>query len=207
MSTFAVGVSGLPTEGHFLYTRSWLLTVHAGADASMDRARAMCRVLTEKITSNHVAVVLIILTEFMASFDPLLEHTDELLGELEDQVLRVPKAAKLQQLAVLRKQMWSLHRLWEPPYERIRNFALAIAGLPELSNEAQSFNDYAERISDLIDKINDLRQRAERRYGELWDECLQQAVTSHEPFDDHLRYLSAADLSDRLPRDEFSMDD
>src|SRR5262245_11272328 len=31
ISTFAAGVSGLPIEAHVLYTRSWLLTVHAGA--------------------------------------------------------------------------------------------------------------------------------------------------------------------------------
>jgi len=160
ISTFAVGSSGLPTEGHLLYTRPWLLTVHTGAGASMDRARVICKTLSEQIASNHAVVALIILNEFMASFDPLLDRTDEMLGELEDQILREPKVAHLQQLSVLRKQMWSLHRLWEPQYETIREFVMAIEGLPEMREKAQHFRDYAERISDLMDKINDLRQRA-----------------------------------------------
>src|SRR5215468_10606460 len=46
ISTFAAGVSGTPIEGHVLYTRSWLLTVHAGASNIMEHARNMYRVLT-----------------------------------------------------------------------------------------------------------------------------------------------------------------
>ncbi|HAM53468.1 MAG TPA: hypothetical protein DCP92_23270 [Nitrospiraceae bacterium] len=168
VSTFAVGDSGLPIEGHLLNTPSWLLTVHAGAGDSMDRARAMCRALTGKVAFSHAEVVLIILNELMASFDPLLEHTDELLGQLEDQVLQEPKVAQLQQLSELRKQMWSLHRLWEPQYERVRDFALAIGGVHGMSEQAEYFRDYAERISDLMDKIKDLSQRtneAMENYG------------------------------------------
>jgi magnesium transporter len=160
ISTFAAGVSGLPVEGHILYTRSWLLTVHAGATNTMERARNMYRVFTDKIAFNHALGLLIVLSEFIASFDPFLEQADELLGALEDQVLRAPKEAQLQQLSGLRKQLWSLHRLWEPQQEAIRNFVVAIGGLPEISEKAQLFRDYEERISDHMDRINDLRQRA-----------------------------------------------
>ncbi len=160
ISTFAAGVSGLPIEGHILYTRSWLLTVHAGAANILERARNRYRVFTERITFNRPLELLIVLSEFIASFDPLLEQTDESLGTLEDQVLRAPKEAQLQQLSGLRKELWLLHRLWEPQREAVRNFVVAIGSLPEISEKAQLFRDYEERISDLVERIDDLRQRA-----------------------------------------------
>ena len=160
ISTFAAGVSGLPIEGHVLYTRSWLLTVHTGATDSMDRARKMYTVLTDKIAFNRALGLLIVLSEFIASFDLLLEQTDELLGVLEDQVLRDPKEAQLQQLSGLRKQLWPLHRLWAPQQVAVRNFVVALGGIPEIGETAQQFRDYEERVSDLMDKINDLRQMA-----------------------------------------------
>src|SRR5215831_9802923 len=125
----------------------------------MERARNMYRVFTERIAVNHAAGLPIVLSECIASFDPLLEQADALLGLLEDQVLRAPKEAQLQQLSGLRKQLWSLYRLWEPQQEAIRNFVVAIGGLPEISEKAQLVRDYEERISDLMDRINDLRQR------------------------------------------------
>jgi Mg2+ and Co2+ transporter CorA len=160
ISTFAAAISGTPIEAHVLYTRAWLLSVHAGAATTMQRARNTYRVLTDKSAFNRALGLLIVLSEFIASFDPLLEQADELLGALEEQVLQAPKEAQLQQLSGLRKQLWSLHRLWQPQQEAIRNFVVAIGGLPEMNEKAQLFRDYEERISDLVDKINDLRQRA-----------------------------------------------
>jgi len=160
ISTFAVGTPGLPTEVHLLYTRSWFLTVHADAGAATDRARAVCRAFSARTTLDPAETVLFVLNEFMSSFSPHLDAADESLGGLEDQILCEPKVAQLQQLSALRKRMWSLHRLWEPQYEAMRNFSLAIGGVPEMRGKADLFRDYAERIADLIDKVDDLRQRA-----------------------------------------------
>ena len=134
--------------------------MHTGATDSMDRARKMYTVLRDKIASNRALGLLIVLSEFIASFDLLLEHADELLGVLEDQVLRDPKEAQLQQLSGLRKQLWPLPRLWAPQQIAVRNFVVALGGIPEIGEAAQPFREYEERVSDLIDKINDLRQMA-----------------------------------------------
>jgi len=160
ISTFAAGVAGVPIEGHLLYTQAWLLTVHTGATTTMERARNMARVFTERIALNHAAGLLIVLSECIASFDPVLEQADAVLGLLEDQVLHAPQEAQLQQLAGLRKQLGALHRLWAPQQAAIRNFVVAIGSLPEIREKAQLVRDYEERISDLMDRINDLRQRA-----------------------------------------------
>jgi len=160
ITVFAAGASGLPVEGHVLYTPSWLLTVHNGAGASMDRARDMCKTLASRVKLDPAGVVLLILNEFMSSFGSVLDAADEALGELEDQILQEPKASQLQQLSLLRKQMWSLHMLWEPQYEASKEFSLAVGTVPEMSEKAHYFQDYAEKIADLMDKIDDLRQRA-----------------------------------------------
>jgi len=160
ISTFAASASGQPVEAHFLYTKSRLLTVHSGIGHTMDRARTLISGITARVALGPVAVALLILNELMYSFDPVLEAADGLLNDLEDQVLRVPREEQLLKLSALRKQMWSLHRLWEPQYEASKNFSATISAVPALSGNSQHLQDYAERIADLMDKIDDLRQRA-----------------------------------------------
>ena len=96
----------------------------------------------------------------MASFDPLLEHLDELLHSLEEQVLQSPTEEQIEQLVKLRKQLWSLHRIWEPQQGTAMQLSFSIKRLPEMSERADLISEYAERISDLMDRISDLRQRA-----------------------------------------------
>ena len=160
ISTWGVGASGLPIEVHVLFTQSWLLTVHAGVGSSMDRARSIYRDIVQTIEAQHFLGLLIILTELVASFDPLLEHLDELLYALEEQVIQAPKETQIEQLARLRKQLWSLHRIWEPQQGAARQLSFSVKGRQGISEHADRVRDYTERISDLIDSINDLRQRA-----------------------------------------------
>ena len=160
ISTWGVGASRLPIEVHVLCTQSWLLTVHSGCGSSMDRARVIYRSVADTIAAEHFLGLIIILIELVASFDSLLVHLDELLSDLEEQVIQAPKEAQIEQLVRLRRQLWSLHRNLEPQHGAARHLALSIKGLPGKSERADLVRDYAERISDLIDWINDLRQRA-----------------------------------------------
>ncbi|MGO9107062.1 MAG: magnesium transporter CorA family protein [Dissulfurispiraceae bacterium] len=159
ISTWGVGASGMPIEVHVLFSQSWLLTVHAGGGSSMDRARGIYRNVVPTIEARHSGL-LVILTELMASFDPLLERLDESLYALEEQVIRAPTEAQIEQLARLRKQLWSLHRIWEPQQGAASKLSFSIKRLSGMSERADLVRDYAERISDLMDRINDLRQRA-----------------------------------------------
>jgi magnesium transporter len=160
ISTWGVGDSGLPIEVHVLFTQAWLLTVHAGGGSSMDRARRIYWEVVQTFEAQHFLGLLIILTELVASFDPLLEHLDELLYALEEQVIQAPKEAQIEQLVRLRKQLWSLHRIWEPQQGAARQLSFSVKGRLGISEQAERVRDYAERISDLMDSINDLRQRA-----------------------------------------------
>ncbi len=159
ISTWGVGDSGLPIEVHVLFTQSWLLTVHDGGGNSMNRARSIYRNVVETMAAQHSGL-LIILTELMSSFDPLIEQFDELLYSLEEQVIQAPTEAQIKQLVRLRKQLWSLHRIWEPQQGAARQLSFSIKRLSGMSERADLVRDYAERISDLMDRIDDLRQRA-----------------------------------------------
>ena len=161
ISTWVIGASGLPIEVHVLFTQSWLLTVHAGGGSSMDRARSIYRNVVDTSEAKRLGLF-IIMTELLASFDPLVEHLDELLYALEEQVIRAPTEAQIEQLVRLRKQLWSLHRIWEPQQRAANQLSFSIKRLPGMSDQARAdlVRDYAERISDLMDRIDDLRQRA-----------------------------------------------
>ena len=144
---------------HVLFTHAWLLTVRAGAGNAMDRVHRVYGTFRNEIASNPALGLLIVLDDFIASFHPILDQAEQALYELEDQILRTPREAQLQQLATLRQQLSSLHRLWEPQREAVATFSLAVGGVPGMSEQAEHVRDYAERIADLIDKIDDLRQR------------------------------------------------
>jgi len=159
ISTWGVGASGLPIEVHVLFTQSWLLTVHAGGSSSMDWARGIYRSVVET-TEAQQSGLFIILTELVASFNPLIEQLDELLYALEEEVIQAPTEAQVKQLVRLRKQLWSLHRIWEPQQWAATQLSFSIKRLPGMSEREDLVRDYTERISDLMDRINDLRQRA-----------------------------------------------
>jgi magnesium transporter len=159
ISTFTAGATGGPIEVHVLFTHAWLLTVRAGAGNAMDRVHRVYGTFRNEIASNPALGLLIVLDDFIASFHPILDQAEQALYELEDQILRTPREAQLQQLATLRQQLSSLHRLWEPQREAVATFSLAVGGVSGMSEKAEHFRDYAERIADLIDKIDDLRQR------------------------------------------------
>jgi len=142
ISTWGVGASGLPIEVHVLFTQSWLLTVHDGCGGSMDRARGIYRNVVQTLEAQHSGL-LMILTELMASFDPLLERLDELLYALEEQVIRAPTKAQIEQLVRLRKQLWSLQRIWEPQQGAANKLSFSIKRLSGMSERADFVRDYA----------------------------------------------------------------
>src|ERR1700690_1584124 len=154
ISTWGVGTIGLPMEVHILLTQSWLLTVHAGVGSSMERARSIYRDIVQTLEAQHFLGLLIILTELVASFDPLIEHLDELLYALEEQVIQAPQEAQIEQLVRLRKQLWSLHRIWEPQQGAARRLSFSVKGRPGMIEQADRVRAYEERISDLMDSTN-----------------------------------------------------
>jgi Mg2+ and Co2+ transporter CorA len=90
---------------HVLFTHAWLLTVRAGAGNAMDRVHRVFGTFRNEIAANPALGLLIVLDDFIASFHPILDHAEQVLYELEDQILRTPREAQLQQLSTLRHQL------------------------------------------------------------------------------------------------------
>lgn len=160
ISTWAdAGAQGI-VEGHLLYSPTWLITAFDGAATRMDAARQRFRGLAGQIAADPGYALVIVLNELVTGFYPRLERADELLDKLEDQVFLNPAVEQLVSLADLRRELSSLHRLLVPLRDRVKTVVTSIGGVPGISAEVwPSFQTYGERLADLVDLIDDYRQR------------------------------------------------
>lgn len=147
-------------EGHLLFSPAWLITVFDGTATRMDAARERFRELAGTIASHHDYALLLVLHELVTGFYPRLEHADDLLDKLEEQIFVKPAAAQIVSLADLRRQLSLLHRLLVPLRDRVTSAATSIGGVPCISAEVwPSFQSFSERLADLVELIDGYRQR------------------------------------------------
>ena len=126
----------------------------------MDAARQRFRELAERIATHPDYALLIVLNELVTGFYPRLERADELLDSLEEQIFLNPAAEQLLSLADLRREMSSLHRMLVPLRDRVKTVLTSIGGIAGISAEVwPSFLSYSERLADLVNLIDDYRQR------------------------------------------------
>lgn len=160
ISTWADAGTGGVVEGHLLYSPAWLITVFGAAVSGMDGARQGFRSLSGRIAAHPDYALVIVLNELVTGFYPRLERADELLDRLEDQIFLDPAADQLLSLADLRRELSSLHRLLVPLRDRVKTLVRTIGGVPGISAEVSPwFQSYSERLADLVDLIDDYRQR------------------------------------------------
>jgi len=153
------GAQGV-VEGHILYSPAWLITAFDGDALCTEAARQRFRELGDKIATDPGYALLAVLNELLTGFYPRLERADELLDRLEDQIFLNPVAEQLLSLADLRRELSSLHRLLVPLRDRVKNVVTSIGGFPGISaNVWPSFQTYSERLTDLVELIDEYRQR------------------------------------------------
>ncbi len=161
ISIWAETGSSEVVEGHLLYSPSWLITVFDGDAARMDEARLRFSELAGMIASHPGYALVLVLNELVTGFYPRLQRVDELLDRLEDQIFFDPAAGQLMSLADLRRELSSLHRLLVPLPDKVKAVVTLMGGVPGIGAEvAPSFLTFSERLSDLVDLIDDYRQRA-----------------------------------------------
>ncbi len=160
ISTWAdAGTRGV-VEGHLLYSPLWLITVFDDAVSRMDEARMRFRGITAMIAAHPGYALVIVLNELVTGFYPRLERADATLDKLEEQIFLNPVAEQLLSLADLRKELSSLHRLLVPLRDTMKTLVTSIGGIPGISAEvAPWFQICSERLVDLVDLIDDYRQR------------------------------------------------
>ena len=148
------------SEGHLLYSPAWLITVFDGAASPMTTARERFRELAGLIDSHHDYAPVLVLHELVTGFYPRLERADERLDQLEEQIFLKPVSAQLLSLADLRRELSSLHRLLVPLRDRVKAMLTSVGGVPGISAEVwPTFESYGERLADLVNLIDDYRQR------------------------------------------------
>lgn len=160
ISTWAdAGARGV-VEGHLLYSSAWLITLFDGPASRMDAARLSFQRLGAMIASHPLYALVIVLDELVTGFYPRLERADDLLDQLEEQIFLAPAAGQLLSLADLRRELSSLHRLLAPLRDRVKILLTTIGGVPGISADVSPrFQTYGERLTDLVDLIDDYRQR------------------------------------------------
>ncbi|MCM8612017.1 CorA family divalent cation transporter [Accumulibacter sp.] len=153
------GAQGI-VEGHILYSPNWLITAFDGDALGTEAAYQRFRELCDRIAADPGYALLIVLNELLTGFYPRLERADELLDRLEDQIFLDPVSEQLLSLADLRRELSSLHRLLVPLRDRVENVVTSIGGFPGISaNVWPAFQTYSERLADLVELIDDYRQR------------------------------------------------
>jgi len=153
------GAQGI-VEGHIIYSPAWLITAFDGDALCTEAARQRFRELRDRIAADPGYALLIVLNELLTGFYPRLERADELLDRLEDQIFLDPVAEQLLSLADLRRELSSLHRLLVPLRDRVKNVVTSLGKFPGISEEVwPAFQTYSERLADLVELIDDYRQR------------------------------------------------
>jgi magnesium transporter len=157
ISAWTVEGSAQLSEVHLLHTpTSWLLTVHSGAEVTMNRARGILSLFVDPKSLDRNAIF-VVMNEMLSGFEPLLEHCNEWRERLEMQILQSPKQALLQELAALRQQLLALQRPLVPHRDEMRDFVVSADGA--MAQYAQRLQQYSERVAGLVDEVNDQRQR------------------------------------------------
>ena len=160
LSTWAdAGTRGV-VEGHLLFSPLWLISVFDEGVSRMDEARNRVRGIAAMIAAHPGYALVIVLNELVTGFYPRLERADATLDKLEEQIFLNPVAEQLLSLADLRKELSSLHRLLVPLRDSMKTLVTSIGGIPGVSTEvAPWFQICSERLVDLVDLIDDYRQR------------------------------------------------
>ncbi|GEM_PF-891802 len=160
ISVWAADAQYQPREVHLLFRHTWLLTVHTNVDKTMDQARMLFGDIGDVIALHPSFALMLVLNELLASFYPALEHVDEWLGQLEDEIFQAPDKRQWVALSATRKYVGSLQRLWLPYHDTLSRLVVTIGGIPGMSEkELQTMRDYSERVADFVDRIDDYRQR------------------------------------------------
>ncbi|MCX7004982.1 MAG: hypothetical protein NTV22_17140, partial [bacterium] len=160
ISVWAADAQYQPREVHILFRHTWLLTVHAQVDKTMDQARTLFGDISDVIAPHPSFALMLVLNELLASFYPALEHVDEGLGQLEDEIFQAPDTCQWVALSAVRKYVGSLQRLWLPYRDTLSRLVVTIGGIPGMGEkELQTMRDYAERVADFVERIDDYRQR------------------------------------------------
>jgi magnesium transporter len=159
---FGATGQGQLTEVHCFYSANYLVTIHQ--DPCPDLAD-LCQRLRRgaggtRPDHDHVMILYRVLDTLVDSYFPVLDHFDDHIDELEDEILQQPTEQQMGRLFDMKRSLIALRKVVTPERDM---FATLLAGGSELAGmtpDAERYfrdlYDHMIRISDLVDSYRDL---------------------------------------------------
>ncbi len=152
-------------EVHLFISGRYLVTVHRDPVAPLERQREQ---LHGRSLHSEQFLIYRVLDALTDSFFPLLAELDEEIDALEDELLRDPEPAVLQQLFGLKRQLVAMRKVVTPQRDLFARTIDQISALPGLQLDERDYfrdiYDHLIRISDLLDSYRDLLSGATDLY-------------------------------------------
>jgi magnesium transporter len=144
-------------EVHMFVSGSYVVTLHHGAIAELERLRTH---VSGRAVRSEQFLVYQILDTVTDTFFPVLAAIDEEIDRIEDDVIQSPSDAQLQRIFKLKRKLVDLRRVVTPQRDIFARGIDRIAELPGLQTDERDYfrdvYDHLIRISDLVDSYRDL---------------------------------------------------
>jgi magnesium transporter len=152
-------------EVHAFLSGGYIVTSHQHRCAVLEEARK--RMEAQEPRSEQF-VVYRVLDGLTDSFFPVLDHLDERMEQLDEEIFQRSTPEHLEQITDLRRQLVELRRVVTPQRDLLARGIDDILEIPGLEADSRNYfrdvYDHAIRISDQIDSYRDLLQGTRDAY-------------------------------------------
>jgi magnesium transporter len=149
-------------EVHCFWTDRYIVTVHRGDCPSVQSVKT--RMETHKVaatkSSPQIVIVYLIMNALVDAFFPILNHFDEKIDALEDDILKAPTEAQLGELFDMKRELMNMRKVIAPQRDMMASINSGVADVPGMTDEAARYfrdlYDHLIRLADLVDSYRDL---------------------------------------------------
>jgi len=148
-------------EVHFVFAEHFVVTVHRGPCAAMDKVRERIgHRRAADMESPQLALIYLIIDQLVDSFFPMLDKFDGQIDELEDAILVKPTDAQLGTLFSMKRSLIIIRKVITPQRDMFASVTSGVVELPGVSDDGlrymRDIYDHLIRMSDLVDGYRDL---------------------------------------------------
>ncbi|MGH9297902.1 MAG: magnesium transporter CorA family protein [Acidimicrobiales bacterium] len=152
--------AGSLVEVHCFYSPDFLITVHRDPLPEFDQLRAHAAVVRRHGRASCVLLLYRMVDSLVDSFFPILDHFDDGIDELEDEILHDPTESQLGQLFDMKRSLVGYRKVVTPMRDMFAGIAAGALELAGMTRDAERYYrdvyDHLIRISDLVDSYRDL---------------------------------------------------
>ena len=147
-------------EVHAFYSASFLVTIRRGPIPALDVARSHAAVVRRHGQASGIYLLYTVMDALVDSYFPVLEHFDDAIDDLEEQILLDPTDAQLGRLFQMKRSIVALRKVVTPERDVLAGITAGALDLPGMTTEVSRYfrdvYDHVIRVSDLVDSYRDL---------------------------------------------------